>query len=403
MKPTNAGNARDASLIPGEENGSSSTPVFLPENIHGQKSLAGYSPWGRKEFGHNWAHTRMCTHTQWCQTKSTFMRFSYLSSKWVIKQWRQLGTATVHLTQELLTNIQCSGGSWSFVKETRALKNRVVASHRKVTATNWEQSLKLILLKLHEKLPKNSTLTILQSFSIWSKLKRWKNSISGSSWADRKFKKSSFWSVVFSYSTQQQQQTISQSDHDVWWKVDFIQHSAMTSSVVGQRRSKALPKAKFAPKKGHGHCLVVCCPSDPLQPSWILVKPLHLRSMFSKIDEMHWKLQCLQPAPVNRKGPILHDNTRPRVIQPTIHKLKELGYKVLPHLPYSPDLSPTNYHFFKHLDNFLQGKHFHSHQEADNAFQEFVESWSGDFYAIRINKLISHWQKCVNCNGSYFD
>ena len=268
MKPTNAGNTRDASLIPGEENGSSSTPVFLPENIHGQKSLAGYSPWGRKEFGHNWAHTRMCTHTQWCQTKSTFMRFSYLSSKWVIKQWRQLGTATVHLTQELLTNIQCSGGSWSFVKETRALKNRVVASHRKVTATNWEQSLKLILLKLHKKLPKNSTLTILQSFSIWSKLKRWKNSISGSSWADRKFKKSSFWSVVFSYSMQQQQQqTISQSDHDVWWKVDFIQHSAMTSSVVGQRRSKALPKAKFAPKKGHGHCLVVCCPSDPLQLS----------------------------------------------------------------------------------------------------------------------------------------
>ena len=26
-----------------------STPVFLPEESHGQKSLAGYSPWGRKE------------------------------------------------------------------------------------------------------------------------------------------------------------------------------------------------------------------------------------------------------------------------------------------------------------------------------------------------------------------
>ena len=25
------------------------------------------------------------------------------------------------------------------------------------------------------------------------------------------------------------------------------------------------------------------------------------------------------------------------------------------------------------------------------------------FYATGINKLISHWQKCVNCNGSYFD
>ena len=46
----------------------------------------------------------------------------------------------------------------------------------------------------------------------------------------------------------------------------------MTSSVVGPRRSpKALPKAKGALKKGHGHCLVVCCLSDPLQlsePQW---------------------------------------------------------------------------------------------------------------------------------------
>ena len=25
-------------------------PVFLPEKSHGQRSLAGYSPWGRKEL-----------------------------------------------------------------------------------------------------------------------------------------------------------------------------------------------------------------------------------------------------------------------------------------------------------------------------------------------------------------
>ena len=25
------------------------------------------------------------------------------------------------------------------------------------------------------------------------------------------------------------------------------------------------------------------------------------------------------------------------------------------------------------------------------------------FYATGINKLFSHWQKCVDCNGSYFD
>ena len=34
------------------------TPVFLPGESHGQKSLAGYSPWGHKESDTE------CTHTQ---------------------------------------------------------------------------------------------------------------------------------------------------------------------------------------------------------------------------------------------------------------------------------------------------------------------------------------------------
>ena len=72
------------------------------------------------------------------------------------------------------------------------------------------------------------------------------------------------WSVIFSYCIQQQR-TISQLDCDAWRKMDFIWQPVMTSSVAGWlRSSKALPKIKLVPKKCHGHCLVVCCPSDPL-------------------------------------------------------------------------------------------------------------------------------------------
>ena len=39
--------------------------------------------------------------------------------------------------------------------------------------------MELILLQVHKKLPKNPISTILPSFSIWSKLERWKSSISG--------------------------------------------------------------------------------------------------------------------------------------------------------------------------------------------------------------------------------
>ena len=108
-----------------------------------------------------------------------------------------------------------------------------------------------------------------------------------------------------------------------------------------------------------------------------------------QINEMHQKLQCPQPSLINRKGPILlHDNAQPYVTQPIAQKSNELGYKALHRPPYSPDLSQTNYHFFKYLHNFLQGKCFHNQQETEKAFQGFIVSRGMDFYATRINNFI---------------
>ena len=99
-----------------------------------------------------------------------------------------------------------------------------------------------------------------------------------------------------------------------------------------------------------------------------------------QINEIHWKLQCLQPVLINRKGPILlHNNNQLHVAQPMIQNSNKLGYKVLPHPPYLPDLSPTKHHFFKHLNNFLQGKCLHNQQEAENDFQGVIESQGMDF------------------------
>ena len=42
-----------------------STPVFLPGEFHGQRNLAGYSPWGHRELDTTgrWTHTHTHTHT----------------------------------------------------------------------------------------------------------------------------------------------------------------------------------------------------------------------------------------------------------------------------------------------------------------------------------------------------
>lgn len=122
-----------------------------------------------------------------------------------------------------------------------------------------------------------------------------------------------------------------------------------------------------------------------------------------EIDEMHRKLQQKQPALVNRKRPIiLHDNARPHVSMMTRQKLHELKYEILDHPPYSPDLSPTDYHFFKHLDNFLRDKCFNNQKDAEAAFNDFIASRTPEFYEAGINKLVTRWEKCVESNGSYF-
>ena len=113
-----------------------------------------------------------------------------------------------------------------------------------------------------------------------------------------------------------------------------------------------------------------------------------------QMDEMHQKLQQ-HPALVNRKGPIrLHDNARPHVAKPTLQKLNELVYETLPHPSYSPGLSHTNYHFFKHLDNSLREKCFKNLSDIKNAFSDFIATKTQDFYVTDINTLVLRWQKC---------
>ena len=50
--PANAGDIRDAGLTLGlgrSPGGGHGNPAFLPGESHGQRNLAGYDPWGRKE------------------------------------------------------------------------------------------------------------------------------------------------------------------------------------------------------------------------------------------------------------------------------------------------------------------------------------------------------------------
>ena len=62
--------------------------------------------------------------------------------------------------------------------------------------------------------------------------------------------------------------------------------------------------------------------------------------------------------------PFLHDNASAHRALATQKKLAYLGFQCLDHPPYSPDLSPSDYHLFPGLKKQLKSRHFSSDAEG---------------------------------------
>ena len=145
----------------------------------------------------------------------------------------------------------------------------------------------------------------------------------------------------------------------------------MTSSVVGPRRSsKALPKAKLGPKKGHG----LWWP-DPLQLSE------------SQHNHYIWEVcsanQGDSPKTAMPAAGIGQQNgpTSPRQCSTTCRTTNASKVEWIGLWSFASSIWPlANWlPLVQHL-NFLQGRCFHKQQEAENAFQEFAESRARIFF-----------------------
>ena len=66
-----------------------------------------------------------------------------------------------------------------------------------------------------------------------------------------------------------------------------------------------------------------------------------------QLDRLNAALMQKRSSLINRGRIVFHqDNSRPHTSLVTRQKLRELGWEVLLHTPYSPDLAPSDYHLF---------------------------------------------------------
>ncbi|GFW06523.1 histone-lysine N-methyltransferase SETMAR [Trichonephila clavipes] len=75
-----------------------------------------------------------------------------------------------------------------------------------------------------------------------------------------------------------------------------------------------------------------------------------------------------------------HDNARPHTAMVTQQKLNALGWEVLAHPLYSPDIAPSDYYLFRSVQNYLTGEKFKSFESVSKAVADHFNSKDKNFY-----------------------
>jgi hypothetical protein len=91
------------------------------------------------------------------------------------------------------------------------------------------------------------------------------------------------------------------------------------------------------------------------------------------------------------------DDARPHTAAATVNHIVTFGWERLDHAPYSPDLAPSDFHFFPTLKRTLEGSRFTINEDAEAA----VRTQDADYYQQGFFKLVKRWDKCIAVGGDY--
>lgn len=103
-------------------------------------------------------------------------------------------------------------------------------------------------------------------------------------------------------------------------------------------------------------------------------------------------------------GPILlQDNAGPHRKREVLQALTSWGWEILPHPPYSPDLSPCDFFLFPKVKEHCRGRRFQSEDEVNAAFKDGLKRVTESGIQDGIDGLLRRWEKCLNVEGSYVE
>lgn len=100
---------------------------------------------------------------------------------------------------------------------------------------------------------------------------------------------------------------------------------------------------------------------------------------------------------------LLHDNAPVHTSRKVMATLDTLGFDLIGHPPYSPDLAPSDYFLFPNLKKDLRGRRFVDDIELKQAIDAHFESKEENYYLGGLEKLINRCNKCIKNKGHYIE
>ena len=80
-----------------------------------------------------------------------------------------------------------------------------------------------------------------------------------------------------------------------------------------------------------------------------------------------------------------------------------MGWSVVPHPPYSPDLAPSDFYLFGPMKEHLRGFRFNDLAAVKTAVKSWVKQQTLEFFQNGFDAWVRRWRKCVEIHGDYVE
>ena len=100
---------------------------------------------------------------------------------------------------------------------------------------------------------------------------------------------------------------------------------------------------------------------------------------------------------------ILHNNARPHLGKVVTDLVSKYEWEVLPHAPYSPDMSPPDFDLFHKLKQPIRGHRFPSLEEVSAAVTRAIRRLNKNGTLNRIANFPKRWDAVIEKQEGYIE